>query len=60
MTYPRAFSHIGLSVTDLDQALRFYMEVLGCYLLVEPVSFNKERDRDAPVGQMITDALGEG
>jgi catechol 2,3-dioxygenase-like lactoylglutathione lyase family enzyme len=36
MTYPHAFSHIGLSVTDLDQAVAFYTEVLGCYLLMKP------------------------
>ena len=29
MTYPRTFSHIGLSVTDLDKAVDFYTKVLG-------------------------------
>lgn len=28
--YPRSFSHIGLSVTDLDAAVKFYTEVMGC------------------------------
>ena len=26
MTYPRNFSHIGITVTDLDAAVRFYAE----------------------------------
>ncbi len=29
--YPRSFSHIGLSVTDLDAAVRFHTEVMGWY-----------------------------
>jgi len=28
MTYPRTFSHIGLSVTNLDQAVDFYTKSL--------------------------------
>ncbi len=28
-TYPRAFSYISLSVTDLDAAVKFYTEVIG-------------------------------
>lgn len=27
--FPKAFSHIGLSVPDLDKAVEFYTEVLG-------------------------------
>ena len=27
--YPRNFSHIGLSVTDLDAAVEFYTGVMG-------------------------------
>lgn len=26
--YPRTFSHIGISVPDLDAAVKFYTEVL--------------------------------
>ena len=29
--YPRSFSHIGLSVTDLDAAVKFYTEVMGWF-----------------------------
>ena len=29
MNYPRAFSHIGLSVPNLEQAVEFYREVMG-------------------------------
>lgn len=32
MTTPRTFSHIGLSVPDLDAAVQFYSDVLGLYL----------------------------
>lgn len=60
MPYPRAFSHVGLSVTDIEEAVEFYTEVLGCYLIVEPASFDEEEDADRPVGQMLTDALGAG
>nr|MVE66955.1 hypothetical protein [Vibrio cholerae] len=31
-TYPRSFSHIGISVPDLEAAVKFYTEVLGWYL----------------------------
>ncbi len=27
--YPRTFSHIGISVPDLEAAVKFYTEVLG-------------------------------
>ena len=29
--YPRNFSHIGISVPDLDKAVAFYTEVMGWY-----------------------------
>ena len=27
--FPRTFSHIGLSVPELDRAVKFYTEVMG-------------------------------
>ncbi len=36
MTFPRTFSHIGLSVPDLEQAVDFYTTVLGWYVIMPP------------------------
>jgi lactoylglutathione lyase family protein len=33
---PKTFSHIGLSVPDLEAAVKFYTEVLGLYTIMEP------------------------
>ena len=29
--YPKTFSHIGISVPDLDKAVEFYENVMGWY-----------------------------
>ena len=55
-TYPRAFSHIGLSVPDLDKAVKFYGEVFGFYIIMPPTLI--ERD-DSDIGVMCTDVFGE-
>lgn len=56
-TYPRSFSHIGLSVPDLDKAVKFYTEVLGWYLIMEP---NEITEDDSAIGVMCTDVFGGG
>ncbi|UOQ83429.1 lactoylglutathione lyase family protein [Gracilibacillus salinarum] len=56
-TYPRAFSHIGLSVPDLDEAVKFYTEVLGWYVIMEPSVVEED---DSAIGQMCTDVFGAG
>ncbi|ALS77230.1 MULTISPECIES: lactoylglutathione lyase family protein [Planococcus] len=58
MAYPRAFSHIGLSVTDLDRAVTFYKEVMGWYVIMEPAEVKEESD--TPIGQMCIDVFGAG
>ncbi|WP_209659243.1 lactoylglutathione lyase family protein [Acetoanaerobium pronyense] len=58
MTYPRAFSHIGLSVTDLDKAVKFYKDVMGWYVVMEPSDVKEEND--TAIGQMCIDVFGEG
>jgi len=55
--YPRSFSHIGLSVPDLDKAVKFYTEVLGLYLIMPPTEI--ERDDATDIGVMCTDVFGE-
>ena len=51
-TYPRTFSHIGISVPDLEKAVAFYTEVLGWYLIMPPTSITED---DSPIGEMCTD-----
>ncbi|WLR54668.1 lactoylglutathione lyase family protein [Mesobacillus subterraneus] len=56
-TYPRSFSHIGLSVPNIKEAVSFYTEVLGWYVIMEPSDVIED---DSPIGQMCTDVFGEG
>lgn len=53
--YPRTFSHIGISVPNLEQAVKFYTEVLGWYLIMEPTEIIED---DSPIGEMCTDVFG--
>ncbi len=55
MPYPRSFSHIGLSVPDLDKAVEFYTEVLGWYTIMEPAPVYND---DTAIGQMCRDVFG--
>ena len=54
--YPRTFSHIGISVPDLDKAVEFYREVFGWYVLMEPSEVKKD---DSAIGIMCNDVFGE-
>ena len=54
---PRTFSHIGLSVPDVDAAVAFYTDVLGFYTIMEPTEVVED---DSDIGQMCTDVFGEG
>ncbi len=56
-TYPRSFSHIGLSVTDLDAAVTFYTEVLGWYLIMPPTAIHED---ESAIGVMCNDVFGAG
>ncbi len=53
--YPRTFSHIGISVPDLEAAVKFYAEVLGWYVIMEPTTITQD---DSDIGQMCTDVFG--
>ncbi|MHA6289065.1 lactoylglutathione lyase family protein [Maricaulis sp. CAU 1757] len=54
---PRTFSHIGLSVPDVEAAVKFYRDVLGFYIIMEPTEIVED---DSPIGQMCTDVFGPG
>ena len=57
VTYPRTFSHIGLSVTDLEQAVDFYTNVFGWYVIMPPTEIVAD---DSAIGVMCNDVFGEG
>jgi catechol 2,3-dioxygenase-like lactoylglutathione lyase family enzyme len=54
-TYPRSFSHIGISVPNVEAALKFYTEVLGWYEIMKPTVIVED---DSPIGEMCTDVFG--
>ena len=58
MSYPRAFSHIGLSVPDLDAAVKFYSEVFGFYIIMPPTDIVEETE--TAIGIMCVDVFGDG
>ncbi len=55
--YPRAFSHIGITVPDINKAVQFYEEVMGWYIIMLPSVVKKERS--TAIGQMCIDVFGE-
>lgn len=54
---PGAFSHIGLSVPDLDAAVRFYADVLGFYTIMGPTDVAED---DSDIARMCSDVFGPG
>lgn len=56
--YPRAFSHIGLSVPDLEAAVKFYKDVMGWYVVMEPSVVVEETE--SAIGIMCLDVFGAG
>jgi lactoylglutathione lyase family protein len=57
MTTPRAFSHIGISVTDLERAVDFYSTVFGFYVIMGPTDIKHDA---SAIGIMCDDVFGEG
>nr|WP_251137523.1 lactoylglutathione lyase family protein [Exiguobacterium sp. s150] len=57
VTYPRTFSHIGLSVPSVAEAVKFYEDVMGWYTIMQPSDVVED---DSPIGVMCTDVFGPG
>jgi lactoylglutathione lyase family protein len=54
--YPKSFSHIGITVPDIKKAVKFYSEVMGWYIIMEPANVKKETE--TAIGQMCIDVFG--
>ena len=57
-TYPRSFSHIGITVPDIHKAVEFYEQVMGWYVIMPPSTVKEENE--TAIGQMCIDVFGEG
>jgi len=55
--YPKSFSHIGITVPDIDAAVKFYHEVMGWYIIMPPSKVKKQTD--TAIGRMCIDVFGE-
>ena len=56
-TYPKSFSHIGITVPDIHLAVKFYTETMGWYVIMEPSKVKEETE--SAIGQMCMDVFGE-
>ena len=56
-SYPKSFSHIGITVPDITKAVEFYKEVMGWYVIMPPSLVKKENE--TAIGQMCIDVFGD-
>jgi F0F1-type ATP synthase beta subunit len=55
VVYPKIINHIAISVSDLDQAIKWYKEVLGFIMVKGPVEFVAD---DSLTGRAVRDIHG--
>ena len=53
--YPKTINHIAISVHDLDEAIKWYKEVFGFYVIAGPVKFVVD---DSLTGRAVRDIHG--
>ena len=51
------FSHIGITVPDLERAVEFYSKCFDLYLIMPPTTIHHD---ESAIGQMCDDVFGEG
>ena len=51
------FSHIGITVPDLEKAVEFYSKAFGLYVIMGPTEIKHD---ESAIGQMCDDVFGEG
>jgi len=56
--YPKTFSHVGITVPDINEAVKFYTEVMGFYVIMPPTEVFEENE--TAIGQMCIDVFGKG
>ncbi len=58
----RGFSHVGVSVTDIDSAMRWYRDVIQMTLLVEPTEVTtyekEEKNYDPHLATLVRAIFG--
>ena len=57
MTHPRAFNHVGITVTDIDEGVRWYERVLGCQVVMPPMD---AREDGSHFARIVADIFGKG
>jgi len=57
MVYPKAFSHIGVSVPNIDKAVEWYSKVLGLNVLMGPAQNDAD---ETHIGKLNKGVFGEG
>jgi extradiol dioxygenase family protein len=55
VVYPKLINHIAVSVCDLDQAIKWYVDVLGFTMVAGTVEFV---DDDSLLGRALRDIHG--
>ena len=51
------FSHIGITVPDLEKAIEFYTKAFGMYHIMGPAEIKQD---ESAIGQMCDDVFGKG
>ncbi len=57
MLYPRRFSHIGISVQEIEKFVKWYHDILGWYIIMSPTLVQNESD--SAIGIMCQDVFGK-